>query len=180
MRLRIQPMFVQARKQCKGPPWLASCCPAEVLQPWDRPTLAVIAVAGTLDLLTGHLLSLLLCLQLMRNKYWDFGYEEIVTPNIYNLDLWKTSGHAEHYKQNMFLIDIEKAEFGMKPMNCPGGTLFPLGNAPNLPTFSQNPHPAHHCAGRVVHFVLREAEALWLCLAAPHSTETAAFPWSVP
>ena len=56
----------------------------------------------------------------MRSKYWDFGYEEVVTPNIFNLDLWKTSGHAEHYKQNMFLIDIEKAEFGLKPMNCPG------------------------------------------------------------
>lgn len=43
-----------------------------------------------------------------------------MTPNIYNFDLWKTSGHAEHYKQNMFHFDIEKQEFGLKPMNCPG------------------------------------------------------------
>lgn len=44
----------------------------------------------------------------------------MVTPNIYNFDLWKTSGHAAHYKQNMFHFDIEKQEFGLKPMNCPG------------------------------------------------------------
>ena len=43
-----------------------------------------------------------------------------MTPNIYNMELWKTSGHAEHYKENMFYFDIEKQEFGLKPMNCPG------------------------------------------------------------
>jgi threonyl-tRNA synthetase len=64
-------------------------------------------------------------LQFIREKYWEYEYEEVVTPNMYNLDLWKTSGHAEHYKQNMFLIDVEKAEFGLKPMNCPGGEHFP-------------------------------------------------------
>lgn len=60
--------------------------------------------------------------QFIREKYWEYEYEEVVTPNMYNLDLWKTSGHAEHYKQNMFLIDIEKQEFGLKPMNCPGAS----------------------------------------------------------
>jgi len=59
-------------------------------------------------------------LQFIREVYWDYEYEEVVTPNIYNFDLWKTSGHAEHYKQNMFSFDIEKQEFGLKPMNCPG------------------------------------------------------------
>ncbi len=44
----------------------------------------------------------------------------MVTPNIYNMELWATSGHAEHYKENMFRFDIEKQEFGLKPMNCPG------------------------------------------------------------
>ena len=39
---------------------------------------------------------------------------------MYNFDLWKTSGHAAHYKENMFCIDVEKQEFGLKPMNCPG------------------------------------------------------------
>lgn len=58
--------------------------------------------------------------QYIRELYWNFEYEEVVTPNIYNFDLWKTSGHADHYKENMFLINIEKQEFGLKPMNCPG------------------------------------------------------------
>jgi len=43
-----------------------------------------------------------------------------VSPNVYNFDLWRTSGHADHYKENMFSFDVEKAEFGLKPMNCPG------------------------------------------------------------
>ena len=58
--------------------------------------------------------------QYIRELYWRYEYEEVVTPNIYNFDLWKTSGHADHYKDNMFLINIEKQEFGLKPMNCPG------------------------------------------------------------
>jgi threonyl-tRNA synthetase len=51
-----------------------------------------------------------------REKYWEYEYEEVVTPNIYNFELWKTSGHAAHYKENMFSFDVEKAEFGLKPM----------------------------------------------------------------
>ena len=39
----------------------------------------------------------------------EYEYEEVVTPNIYNFELWKTSGHAEHYRANMFAFDIEKA-----------------------------------------------------------------------
>ena len=39
---------------------------------------------------------------------------------MYNMNLWNTSGHAAKYKENMFLLDIEGAEFGLKPMNCPG------------------------------------------------------------
>ena len=56
-----------------------------------------------------------------REKYWEYEYEEVVTPNMFNFDLWKTSGHAAHYRENMFLVDVEKQEFGLKPMNCPGG-----------------------------------------------------------
>lgn len=48
---------------------------------------------------------------------------QVVSPNIYNFDLWKTSGHAEHYRDNMFSFDVEKAEYGLKPMNCPGHCL---------------------------------------------------------
>ena len=59
----------------------------------------------------------------IRQLYWEYEYEEVITPNIYNMDLWHTSGHAAHYKDNMFCLDIEKAEFGLKPMNCPGHCL---------------------------------------------------------
>jgi threonyl-tRNA synthetase len=56
----------------------------------------------------------------IKEKYWEYEYDEVVTPNIYNFDLWKTSGHAAHYKENMFSFNVEKEEFGLKPMNCPG------------------------------------------------------------
>ncbi|KAG2502057.1 hypothetical protein HYH03_000551 [Edaphochlamys debaryana] len=59
----------------------------------------------------------------IREKYWQYEYEEVITPNLYNFDLWKTSGHADHYRENMFAFEIEKAEFGLKPMNCPGHCL---------------------------------------------------------
>ena len=42
--------------------------------------------------------------QFIREKYWEHEYDEVVTPNIYNMELWKTSGHAEHYKENMFCV----------------------------------------------------------------------------
>lgn len=56
----------------------------------------------------------------IRAQYRKRGYEEVISPNVYNIDLWKTSGHYTNYKDNMFLFDIEGQQFGMKPMNCPG------------------------------------------------------------
>jgi len=56
----------------------------------------------------------------LREKYWEQEYDEVISPNIYNFDLWKTSGHADHYKDNMFSFEIDNQEFGLKPMNCPG------------------------------------------------------------
>ncbi|KAL0799743.1 hypothetical protein Bca101_054918 [Brassica carinata] len=51
----------------------------------------------------------------------------VISPNIYNMKLWETSGHAANYKENMFTFDIDKQEFGLKPMNCPGHCLiYPL------------------------------------------------------
>jgi hypothetical protein len=47
----------------------------------------------------------------------------VVSPNLFNFDLWVTSGHAEHYKDNMFHFEVEKQLFGLKPMNCPGHCL---------------------------------------------------------
>ncbi|XP_065860987.1 threonine--tRNA ligase, mitochondrial 1 [Euphorbia lathyris] len=59
-------------------------------------------------------------MEFIRGQYRDRGYEEVKSPNIYNMKLWETSGHAANYKENMFLLEIEKQEFGLKPMNCPG------------------------------------------------------------
>ncbi|CAL4904564.1 unnamed protein product [Urochloa decumbens] len=59
----------------------------------------------------------------LRQQYRDRGYQEVLSPNIYNMQLWETSGHATNYKENMFVFEIEKQEFGLKPMNCPGHCL---------------------------------------------------------
>lgn len=62
-------------------------------------------------------------IEFIRKQYWQRGYEEVITPNMYNLNLWEISGHAQHYKENMFVFDVENQEFAMKPMNCPGHCL---------------------------------------------------------
>lgn len=59
----------------------------------------------------------------IRREYRLRNYEEVITPNIYSCDLWKTSGHYQNYKDCMFIFDIEKHEWGMKPMNCPAHCL---------------------------------------------------------
>ncbi len=59
----------------------------------------------------------------IKDHYWKRGYDEVITPNIYNLDLWHQSGHAMHYKDAMFCFDVEGTEWAMKPMNCPGHCL---------------------------------------------------------
>lgn len=70
-----------------------------------------------------HALPCLRQVGLIKEKYWEYEYDEVMTPNMYNFDLWKISGHADHYKENMFSINVEKQEFGLKPMNCPGHCL---------------------------------------------------------
>jgi len=60
---------------------------------------------------------------LMRGEYHKRGYTEVVSPNVYNIDLWKISGHYDNYKDAMFIFKAEDQEFGMKPMNCPGHCL---------------------------------------------------------
>lgn len=62
-------------------------------------------------------------IEFLRVQYRDRGYQEVLSPNIYNMQLWETSGHAANYKDNMFVFEIEKQEFGLKPMNCPGHCL---------------------------------------------------------
>jgi len=62
-------------------------------------------------------------LELMRHQYSFRGYSEVMTPNIYNLRLWKISGHYQNYKENMFMFGGDGCGMGVKPMNCPGHYL---------------------------------------------------------
>ena len=61
-------------------------------------------------------------------NYWRevhrrYGYQEIKTPMIMNRKLWETSGHWDHYKENMYFTKIDDEDYAVKPMNCPGGML---------------------------------------------------------
>ncbi|MGH3022263.1 MAG: threonine--tRNA ligase [Gaiellaceae bacterium] len=51
------------------------------------------------------------------------GYEEVRTPQLYDSDLWRTSGHWEKFREHMFQLQIEGRDYGLKPMNCPGHCL---------------------------------------------------------
>ena len=55
----------------------------------------------------------------MRRIYNIFDYKEVITPQILDVSLWKTSGHYEHYKDDMFFSQDEHREYALKPMNCP-------------------------------------------------------------
>ena len=60
--------------------------------------------------------------------YWHemqarFGYQEIQTPLILSRSLWETSGHWDHYKENMYTTTVDEEDFAIKPMNCPGACL---------------------------------------------------------
>jgi threonyl-tRNA synthetase len=59
----------------------------------------------------------------LKDEYWKRGYQEVQTPNMFDFDLWNTSGHAANYKDNMFQLEVEGREFGLKPMNCPSHCL---------------------------------------------------------
>ena len=68
---------------------------------------------------------------IIRNElidYWRevhrrYGYQEIKTPIILNRKLWETSGHWDHYKENMYFTKIDEDDYAVKPMNCPGSML---------------------------------------------------------
>jgi threonyl-tRNA synthetase len=80
----------------------------------------------------------------LKEQYWKRGYQEVITPNLFNSDLWKTSGHWDYYKDDMFIIGNsndshiisstpassslpgrhkEPSRMALKPMNCPGHCL---------------------------------------------------------
>ena len=67
----------------------------------------------------------------LRRDLYERGYEEVITPHIYNADVWKTSGHYGFYHENMYFFQINEgtdeeprySEYGVKPMNCPGHVM---------------------------------------------------------
>jgi threonyl-tRNA synthetase len=64
-----------------------------------------------------------LLIDFLKNELAQDGYQEVSTPSLANTALWRVSGHAEHYRDNMFLTALGDEEMGMKPMNCPSTFL---------------------------------------------------------
>ena len=64
----------------------------------------------------------------IRDLYRRYGYGEVITPQVADVELWKRSGHYENFREHMFFCEIDGREFGVKPMNCPGHT-FVYGSA---------------------------------------------------
>ncbi|KAI9015255.1 hypothetical protein CLU79DRAFT_765853 [Phycomyces nitens] len=62
-------------------------------------------------------------MDMIKGEYTQRGFTEVITPNMFNLKLWNQSGHAAKYKENMFCFEVDKEEFALKPMNCPGHCL---------------------------------------------------------
>ena len=59
----------------------------------------------------------------VKELYEKYGYQEVMSPQIFNTDLWKKSGHLEAYAENMYFVDVDDREFGVKPMNCPAAAM---------------------------------------------------------
>ena len=64
-----------------------------------------------------------LLVEYVRSLYERYGYQEVITPQIYSTELWKRSGHYDNYQDSMFFTTAEEREYGVKPMNCPGHAL---------------------------------------------------------
>ena len=65
----------------------------------------------------------------VRGLYNRYGYQEVITPQIFNTELWKRSGHLDAYAENMYFLDVDEKEFGVKPMNCPAAAMLYLANS---------------------------------------------------
>ncbi|PJF18555.1 Threonine-tRNA ligase [Paramicrosporidium saccamoebae] len=61
--------------------------------------------------------------EFIRSEYRKRGFSEVISPNMFNAALWKTSGHWENYRDDMFTFEVEKEPWALKPMNCPGHCL---------------------------------------------------------
>jgi len=55
----------------------------------------------------------------LRELYDEYGYGEVITPQILDVDLWHRSGHYDNYRENMFFSELDERQFAVKPMNCP-------------------------------------------------------------
>ena len=78
----------------------------------------------------------------MREKYEEYGYDEVITPQIYDVDLYHLSGHYDNYKENMYFTKIDERDFSVKPMNCPGHCVM----------FGQEKHSYRELPKRVADF----------------------------
>jgi threonyl-tRNA synthetase len=58
----------------------------------------------------------------IRSLYERFEYQEVITPQIFDVELWHRSGHYDHFRGNMYFTRVDDREFGVKPMNCPSHT----------------------------------------------------------
>jgi len=65
----------------------------------------------------------------VKELYDRYGYQEVITPQIFNTELWKRSGHLDAYAENMYFLDVDEREFGVKPMNCPAAAMMYLANS---------------------------------------------------
>jgi len=68
-------------------------------------------------------------IEYVKELYVKYGYQEVMTPQIFNTDLWKRSGHLDAYAENMYFVDVDEREFGVKPMNCPAAAMIYLADS---------------------------------------------------
>ena len=59
----------------------------------------------------------------VRSLYERYGYQEVITPQVFDAELWKRSGHYDNYRENMYFTYVDEQEFAVKPMNCPAAAL---------------------------------------------------------
>ena len=78
----------------------------------------------------------------VRELYDRYGYDEVITPQIFDVSLWKRSGHYDHFRDGMFFAEVDEREFGVKPMNCPSHCLL----------FSERRHSYRELPKRIADF----------------------------
>ena len=126
---------------------------------------------------------------LSREMGSERGYSEVKTPLIYDAELWKISGHWGKYKENMFTVQVEEREMGVKPMNCPGHAhLFNSSRHSyrDLPVRYSEPGLLHRNeASGVLHGLLRvrhfaQDDAHIFCSEDQIQEEVAGVLWSSP